>query len=185
MAHLRRSFDAVTSLVDFYGFKDKGDRSAEQLEQAVLDAIENRIGWQDDSAKPYVQVHEFEGLLFSDVEAFCTLLGLPASVIDALREIRSNFPSPEHINDNVNTSPSHRLVCEVPGYRKAVHGPLIADQIGLDTIRTECLRFDSWIERLESLSEAWPASIRVLTGDLVLCRPSRPLLQYVALPDDS
>lgn len=32
MAHLHRSFDVVTSLVDFYGFKDKGDSTVDDLE---------------------------------------------------------------------------------------------------------------------------------------------------------
>ena len=37
-------------------------------------------------------------------------------------------------------------------YRKALHGPLIAETIGLDAIREECPRFNQWVECLESLS---------------------------------
>ena len=36
MVHLRRSFDAVTSLVDFYGFRDKEDRTVEALEEYLM-----------------------------------------------------------------------------------------------------------------------------------------------------
>ena len=58
MQHLRHSFDAVTSLVDFYGFRGKGTRSPDTL----VEAIHDRIGRPDDgSVFPYVQVHEFEG----------------------------------------------------------------------------------------------------------------------------
>ena len=71
MSQLRKSFDAVTSLVDFYGFRGKGSKSGNDLEQAVR----NRISQFDDrSVLPYVQLHEFEGLLFSDVEAFGRIL---------------------------------------------------------------------------------------------------------------
>ena len=63
MRQLRWSFDAVTSLVDFYGFKDKGSR----LPGDLLQVICNRIGQLDErSVFPYVQLHEFEGLLFSE-----------------------------------------------------------------------------------------------------------------------
>ena len=33
MTHLRHSFDAVTSLVDFYGFRNKGNRTVNELEE--------------------------------------------------------------------------------------------------------------------------------------------------------
>ena len=39
MRHLRHSFDAVTSLVDFYGFRGKGARSPDGLVQAIHDCI--------------------------------------------------------------------------------------------------------------------------------------------------
>ena len=42
----------------------------------------------------------------------------------------------------------------MPGYPKRVHGPLIAEKIGLEVIRNECPRFDRWLVRLESLGSA-------------------------------
>ncbi len=151
MAYLRSSFDAVTSLVDFYGFKDKGDRSVEQLELAVQGAAEDRIGGQDERVAPYVQVHEFEGLLFSNVEAFALLPEVVPRAVGALAEIRSRFESPEDINDNQLTSPSHRIQGEISAYRKRAHGPLIAEEITLEVIRSECPRFDNWVRRLEGM----------------------------------
>lgn len=148
MRYLQRSFDAVTSLVDFYGFRDKGSRTADEL---VL-AIQERIGQSDERfVFPYVQLHEFEGLLFSDVRAFGKALdGVPLSELAA---IRSEFPTPEDINDDPATAPSKRIGRLIPRYRKRLHGPSIADEIGLDTIRKECARFDVWLRRLESLDK--------------------------------
>ena len=146
MQHLRNSFDAVTSLVDFYGFRGKGTRSPDVLVQAIHD----RIGrFDDESVFPYVQVHEFEGLLFADVDAFQTVF--QDAPVDDLRSIRSTFDTPEDINDNTMTAPSKRIGKLIRDYRKRLHGPLLAVEIGLERIRSECARFDAWLRRLESL----------------------------------
>ena len=102
---------------------------------------------------PYVQQHEFESLLFSDVDAFAAVLpGVSNEVVPTLRHIRSQFPSPEDINDNPATAPGKRIAGVMPEYRKVVHGPLIAGETGLDAIRRECRRFNAWMERLETLA---------------------------------
>ena len=153
--HLRRSFDAVTSLVDFYGFRGKGSK----LPNDLVRAVRNRISRFDErSLLPYVQLHEFEGLLFSNVEAFGRIL--PDAPVADLKSIRSQFQTPEDINDHPNTAPSKRIETLIPRYRKALHGPSLALEIGLDTIRSECPRFDAWLGRLEALGEfeTWPAT---------------------------
>ena len=146
LQHLRDSFDAVTSLVDFYGFKGKKEMSPDMLLQAIENSIE-----QFDERKifPYVQVHEFEGLLFSDVNAFKSVLD-NAPLVD-LRKIRAKFGTPEEINDSSETAPSKRILKLVPGYRKTLHGPSLAREIGLDKLRNECPGFGAWLSRLESL----------------------------------
>lgn len=153
MAHLHRSFDAVTSLVDFYGFKDKGDRTVDDLEALLRRHVERQVGRNEEGMLPYVQMHEFEGLLFSDVTAFSTLPDVQPGTVDRLRVIRERFTTPEDINDNEATAPGRRIAGLIPSYRKALHGPLIARESGLDAIRKECPRFDSWVSRLETLPE--------------------------------
>ena len=146
MRRLRYSYDAVTSLVDFYGFRDKRAMSPDDL----IQAIHGSTGHADDrSVFPYVQVHEFEGLLFSDVDAFGTVIH--GALVAGLRSIRHQFRTPEDINDDKNTAPSKRIEKLIKDYRKRLHGPLLADQIGLKRMRQECPRFDAWLRRLESL----------------------------------
>ena len=151
MAYLYRSFDVVTSLVDFYGFRDKRDKTAEELEALVLREIQQKIGLNQNRALPYVQKHEFEGLLFSDVSAFSALVDAPLESVDLLGNIRSGFATPEDINDNKATAPSRRIKGVIPRYRKPLHGPLVAMEIGLEAIRAECPRFNEWMIGLESL----------------------------------
>ena len=156
MARLYWNFDAVTSLVDFYGFRDKTDRSVECLERHLLEKVRARIRrpreWDETMVFPYIQRHEFEGLLFSDVNAFTSVMDAPEESIVELCRIRSQFQTPEDIDDGSETAPSKRIMRAISMYRKALHGPLIAETIGLDAIREECPRFDQWVERLESLA---------------------------------
>ena len=153
MAGLYHNFDAVTSLVDFYGFRGKGDRTVDELEELLAEEIKNKVSAQWDQRRviPYVQKHEFEELLFSDVYAFSVMPTATDHVVEGLANVRSRFQTPEDINDDPNTAPSKRLKGVMPGYQKVVAGPLIASATGLDTIRAECPRFDAWLARLESL----------------------------------
>ena len=152
IAKLFWSFDFVTSLVDFYGFHDKDDASPEELERLICREVVAKINRSFDESRifPYVQRHEFEGLLFSDVNAF-TWLGVSDETLNELRNIRSRFLTPEDINDSVDTAPSKRLECLMPRYDKRVNGPIVALEIGLDTIRAECPRFNEWLTRMEAL----------------------------------
>lgn len=154
MWNYKASHDAVTSFVDFYGFRDKGSLGVADLTDAVLQAIETRTSHKVDgrSVVPYVQKHEFEGLLFSDVSKF-SFVGLEEGEIMALQQVRSSFPNPEEINDDKHTAPSKRIRSVFPRYRKRVYGPLVVERIGLSALRAECPGFDNWLTRLEALPE--------------------------------
>ena len=155
MEHLYHSFDAVTSLVDFYGFRGKGDNTAEELEALIRNAIHRRLAASQEKVLPYVQMHEFEGLLFSDAQGFMVMPDATRETVDQLREIRDSFATPEDINDNTATAPSRRINQIFQQYRKTLHGPLVASAIGLGAIRNECPRFNDWITSLESLKDSW------------------------------
>ncbi len=155
MTSLYYDFDAVTSLVDFYGFHGKGTKTVEELEQDLNDRVRESLSqlWDQRKLIPYVQKHEFEGLLFSSPNAFRLVVGSASNqAIAQLIDIRSSFQTPEEINDNPNTAPSKRISVVMPGYHKRLHGPLVADATGLAVIRKECPRFDNWVARLESLT---------------------------------
>ena len=153
MARLYHTHDAVTSLVDFYGFQKRGGRTVEALEAHLREKVGERVGegWDASRVSPYVQMHEFEGLLFSDVEVFANQIDFPDDCADVLRAVRAQFTNPEDINDHPETAPSKRIAGVIPKYKKVVHGPMLAEEIGLATIRAECPRFDAWVTRLQSL----------------------------------
>ena len=155
MADLFWSFDFVTSLVDFYAFERKGSATPGELEQRINQAVGRRIrrSWDESRVFAYVQRHEFDALLFSDVSCFGTVVdNVPRETVDALQEIRRQFATPEDINDDPDTAPSKRIKRAIPAYDKTAHGPPVALEVGLPTIRAQCPRFDAWMTRLEGLA---------------------------------
>jgi hypothetical protein len=137
----------VTTLFDFYacGWRNETEtimQVEEKLKTAVTDGADRLI--------PYLQKHEYEGLLFSDP----TILSeeLDASKLKHVNSILQNFDTPEDINSKRETCPSSRLKALFPSYDKVLHGQQIAEKIGIDTIRERCPRFNHWISRLEELA---------------------------------
>jgi len=157
MANLYWNFNFISSLVDFYGFQGKGIYSASDIEYNIGNKIKEYIGESVDESRiiPYVQVHEFEALLFSDVEGFLPVMPeVRSDRIEELRQIRNGFNTPEDIDDGAQTAPSKRITGIFRGYRKALHGPLIAENIGMQAIRKQCPRFNEWVGRLSALGAA-------------------------------
>ena len=105
---------------------------------------------------PYLQLHEYETILFADPEAFRIAFENCEAQVEQLKTIAASAPSIEHINDGEETSPSKRIIKVIPEYegRKSSAGPDIAAQIGLKTIREKSAHFDAWLSRLEEIQ--WP-----------------------------
>ena len=146
-------FDAATSLVDFYGFRDREGRTVEQLESVILEEIMRERN-NNPRVRPYIQMHEFEGLLFSNPETF-GIIGRRGARPDIarLRQIRCEFDTPEDINDSQDSAPSKQLRNLVRGYRKIDDGIAVAREIGIERISEECPRFRRWLEWINGLAE--------------------------------
>lgn len=101
---------------------------------------------------PYIQVHEFESLLFADLAKFAVAYPDRSSEITTLLAIRKEFTSPEHIDDGDQTAPSKRILSVLPEYDKVRGGYQIALAMGIETMRRECSHFATWLRTLESLA---------------------------------
>lgn len=159
----------ATTMVDYYALPSSGanawpgrdqagrlpfDRKADTVHAALGADVAAAMGAAFDPRRfiPYVMMHEFEGLLFSDCDRFAEGIGQPA-LAAPFQTIRDQFQSPEEINDSPQTAPSKRVEGLVDGYEKPFHGNLAVLTIGLDAIRGQCRHFRDWVEALE----AWPA----------------------------
>lgn len=100
---------------------------------------------------PNLMVHEFEALLFAQPDKFAEWTN-GISVVNSLSAQLRDFATPEDINDRPQYAPSKRILAVMPNYQKPVHGPLIACEIGLDTIRAVCPHFNGWLRKLETLA---------------------------------
>jgi hypothetical protein len=157
ISHQCRETDRITTLIDFYGFKDRGNRNCEQLEQAIRVGVEQKTTDYDPRfVLPYVQMHEFESLLFSDIDQFKLVLdGWNNTTQVALKKVRCVFKTPEDINDSIETAPSKRIWRIFEGaYSKVQHGSLIAEAIGIKQIREQCPRFNNWVQQLLACGSA-------------------------------
>ena len=100
---------------------------------------------------PYIQVHEFEALLFTDLKAL-EVWADDVRALAPLHAVRATT-APEDINDNPKTAPSKRILSAMRSYQKPVHGPLIACDIGLDAMRAACPHFGAWLGQLDTLAQ--------------------------------
>jgi hypothetical protein len=99
---------------------------------------------------PYLQLHEYEGLLFSDPEAFANGI-YQSHMTPQFQAIRQSFPTPEDIDDSPDTAPSKRVLGLCPSYNKVLDGPRAASAVGIEAMRHECPHFRDWVESLARL----------------------------------
>lgn len=150
----------VTTFFDYYGVKTKkfpnwveteGINKAnvreriEILENGMLEEIDSNLRYR---FIPYIQLHEFEALLFNNIEVFDNNFKRSefnrANLLDVLNE----FPDPELINQKIETSPSHRLIEIIPSYNKILYGNMLVEIIGIEQIKQKNKHFNDWIEQL-------------------------------------
>lgn len=146
----------VTTMLDYYqlpsnfpGRKEPEGKTPFEKVEYVENAISDDI--KHPKFYPYLLLHEFESLLFSAPKMISQAFIMPETE-RTLQQIKAEFNSPEEINDHPKTAPSRRLNMIFPHYSKVYYGRLIAERIGLETIRSECHHFNHWITRLESIS---------------------------------
>ena len=152
-----------TTMVDLYAlpanFPDYGVAGKEGdvrkkttlLEAAFKSDIESCVGGRVHFV-PYIQLHEFETLLLSKPEAIIRAVGNEKQLAQLRRDIQG-YNDIEMINGGQESAPSKRIIKHIPEYedQKASAGPIIADHIGLEHMRSACQHFNQWLMRMESL----------------------------------
>jgi hypothetical protein len=119
------------------------------VQSQMAQEVANEMGAGFDPRRfvPFVLMHEFEALLFSDCKSFADLIGNPA-LEASMQAIIAECGAPEDIDDSPHTAPSKRLKAILPGYEKVVLGTLAALEMGVETIRQNCPNFRDWTDRL-------------------------------------
>lgn len=159
--HLNEGNSIVSLFVDYYRIRDSYhfpgwmesksinniyDRMHFLFEQMSLDIDENLRS----RFIPYIQLHEFEGLLFSNIAVFQNNFTKQELNFQQLEDAINSVKTPEEINNGPATAPSERLKKAIKGYDKVVYGACLASDIGLNTIRGKCILFNEWVMKLET-----------------------------------
>lgn len=145
----------ITTLLDLYALPSDFPGKAEFSEKAnPFEKVElaeksfcNNISMRN--FVPNILLHEYEALLFSDIDKFYGWFDNDEVI--ALADDIEGADSPEHINESPITAPSKRILRHCKGYDKPIHGTVVAIDIGLDVIREKCSHFNHWLTKLEGL----------------------------------
>jgi hypothetical protein len=163
----QRSDTYVSTMFDYFrihkewpGLKDireKGNKKfltveqkAKIVEDATMEEICNASSNYSLAERfiPYIQMHEFEALLFSDAEILAKKAGVDLPTIQA---ILNGYNNPEEINDDPAKAPSKQLEKLIYNYRKIALSTEISNAVGIRSIRAKCPHFSNWLTKLEML----------------------------------
>lgn len=154
----------ATTFVDYYALPGEGENAWPGRNSCAGMTIQNKAAHIHNALQldferhhgqelcrrflPFVAMHEFEGLLFSDPVAMASGMGYEGLAED-FAQIRASFESPEHINDSPQTAPSKRIMALIKNYDKVMHGNVAALSVTLPRIREQCPVFGQWLTALE------------------------------------
>lgn len=151
-----------TTMFDFYALPDDFPGHAEvnkihdpreqvnYLEKAFANDIKTS------SFIPYIQLHEFEALLFVDIEMLKKEYPQASHQIQTLKLETDAYKDPEMINNSPETAPSKRIIKALAkhyNYNKVQSGAAITSVIGIERILNCCQHFNSWIESIRSSAQ--------------------------------
>ena len=145
---LPSDFPGYNELKKFYTSIDK----VKHLEKSLLnDILKEYSNVKKDFFIPYIQLHEFETLFFSDLlklkEFYLEIEEQKA--IDKLANETEGM-SPEEINNGFETAPSKRLAHAINYHKgKTIAGPM--KKINIDKMRERCPHFNEWVKKILGL----------------------------------
>lgn len=147
-----------TTMFDFYALPDDFPGYAEAMRNSDpyerVGILEQKMAESvgDSRFIPYIQLHEFEALLFADPKQLdWEYLEHDVPIGNLVTMVASQ--NPELINDGPVTTPSKRILSEIPEYDKVTAGVAVAEKIGLLMLRQKCRHFNDWLTRLERLAQ--------------------------------
>ena len=149
---LREDRDAeafFTTMIDLYALPsefpgwDEARKKFVPRDRVLIleEAFRTEMG--DDRFYPYIQLHEFEALLYCDLSQLEKRIpNSEKAIAKLLTDVAGS--APEDINEGATTAPSKRIIRQLPIYERIkvrIGAPAVAT-IRLHTLRMECPHFD-------------------------------------------
>ena len=150
-----------TTMFDYYALPDDFPGVEESTE---IQDVRNRISFLEDKFAeelgrgafiPYIQLHEFEALLFVDIIRLQTEYPLSGERIRKLKEETDIYGDPEMINNSPDAAPSKRIIAALAQdyhYNKVQSGATVTSAIGIEALLENCQHFKEWIENIKRIA---------------------------------
>lgn len=164
VAHRSSETHYFTTMFDFYALPDDfpGMQQSKTKNDAYLavETVESAFGRDINSRSfiPYIQLHEFEALLFCDIEKLIIEYPKCSKEIENLENGLTKYDgNPELVNSSPKTAPSKRIIAVIEGnhrykYNKPRSGAVVTSAIGLPVLMQKCRHFREWIEKIQSIN---------------------------------
>ncbi|MCR5762004.1 MAG: DUF4276 family protein [Treponema sp.] len=157
LSSIKDSNTFVTTMFDFYALPSDtpGYKDSESITDPYekVSCIEKAMGDYETLTNnvyfPYIQLHEFEALLFSNLDILSE--SYFEYDIKPLRACLEEKKNPELINDGPETAPSKRIMRCIPDYDKATMGVSVLEKIGVEALCQTCRHFSEWIDKLKAV----------------------------------
>jgi hypothetical protein len=161
--HSKNTFEThyYTTMFDLYALPDDfpGYSAARTIPDCYqkVEKLEHCFAQEIKSPKfiPYIQLHEFEALVFCGLEHLLVDYPDMEKQVKNLQKVIVQYTNnTEKINDNPATAPSKRIIKEFESkhhYDKPKSGTFVTDKVGIETLKGRCPHFKEWIEKLEKL----------------------------------
>ncbi len=151
----------ITTMFDFYrlpndfpGYDESQkinsdyDRVMYLEKRLKEDILDKNPEVRSDYFIPYIQLHEFEALFFSDLQKMKSvyLSDRDQQAIDKLHYDTMDI-LPEDVDGGDETAPSKRLMNAIR-YKKGQAVTIPLKKIGVDIMRNKCPHFNEWIQKI-------------------------------------
>lgn len=109
---------------------------------------------------PYIQLHEFEALVFCGLDYLANDYDGCEDEIENLKKVLVSYHNnPEAIDNHASTAPSKRLIAAFKdknkyNYNKTLSGIAVTKAVSLPNLRKQCRHFDAWVTQLENIMRA-------------------------------
>ena len=156
MHYFTTMFDLYALPNDFPSYEDANKkRDCYDSVQLLEEEFGKNINF--DRFIPYIQLHEFEALVFCGLEHLLEDYPDMTKEIEKLNKVVDEYAgNTEKINNSPVTAPSKRIIKAFESkhhYNKPKSGEFVTGKIGIVELKERCSHFKKWVEKLEKIIE--------------------------------
>lgn len=145
-------FDLYSLPDDFPGFTEASTIYDPYIRVKALEkSFSESVG--EERFIPYLQLHEFEALLFCGISHLSTFYPGCEKCCEKLTKDLQKIGNPELIDNGPTTAPSKRIIKAIEKgkkykYNKPSTGKSVTKLIGIEELRAKCMHFNEWVQKL-------------------------------------